>query len=104
MKRVFGISKLTFEESLKIINQIEGILYNRSIFPLSTDPNDFETLTSAPLLIRRPITNIPKPSVVDVPENTLYHWQNVSKTNQVIWKKWFQYYLNNLQQRSEWLC
>ncbi len=102
LKRTVGNSKLTFEEFLTVINQIEGILNSRPLIPLSSDPSDYEALSPGHFLIGRPINSISEPSLTDLADNKLSHWQRVTKINQLIWKKWSRDYLNNLHQRSKW--
>ncbi|GBO39702.1 hypothetical protein AVEN_123231-1 [Araneus ventricosus] len=102
LKRTVGNLKLTIEEFLTVVNQIEGVLNSRPLIPLSSDPNDFSTLTPGHFLIGRPISSIPEPQLVNVPNNRLSSWQKVQKLNQIIWQKWSRDYLNNLQQRGKW--
>ncbi|GFX89181.1 uncharacterized protein TNCV_20771 [Trichonephila clavipes] len=58
LKRAVGNLKMTLEEFLTIITQIEGILNSRPITPLSEDIDDLEVLTPGHFLIGRPITSI----------------------------------------------
>ncbi|GFV05357.1 integrase catalytic domain-containing protein [Trichonephila clavipes] len=100
LKRAVGNLKLTLEEFLTIITQIEGILNSRPITPLSEDIDDLEVLTPGHFLIGRPITSISEPNLLDKTENTLSRWQKLTKIVQHIWTKWSRDYLNNLQQRN----
>ncbi|GFW05957.1 uncharacterized protein TNCV_4477511 [Trichonephila clavipes] len=102
LKRAVGNLKLTLEEFLTIITQIEGILNSRPITPLSEDIDDLEVLTPGHFLIGRPITSISEPNLLDKTENTLSRWQKLTKIVQHIWTKWSHDYLNNLQQRNKW--
>ncbi|GFV23771.1 integrase catalytic domain-containing protein [Trichonephila clavipes] len=102
LKRAVGNLKLTLEEFLTIITQIEGILNSRPITPLSEDIDDLEVLTPGHFLIGRPITSISEPNLLDKTENTLSRWQKLTKIVQHIWTKWSRDYLNNLQQRNKW--
>lgn len=70
---------------------------------MSSDPNDFDTLTPGHFLIGRPINAFPTPSLTEISDNKLSRWQKVTKINQIIWQKWTRDYLNNLQQRGKWL-
>ncbi|GFY20108.1 integrase catalytic domain-containing protein [Trichonephila clavipes] len=76
LKRAVGNLKMTLEEFLTIITQIEGILNSRPITPLSEDIDDLEVLTPGHFLIGRPITSISEPNLLDKTENTLSRWQN----------------------------
>ncbi|GFW97257.1 uncharacterized protein TNCV_4784711 [Trichonephila clavipes] len=102
LKRAVGNLKMTLEEFLTIITQIEGILNSRPITPLSEDIDDLEMLTPGHFLIGRPITSISEPNLLDKIENTLSRWQKLTKIVQHIWTKWSRDYLNNLQQRNKW--
>ncbi|GFU16846.1 integrase catalytic domain-containing protein [Trichonephila clavipes] len=96
LKRTVGNLKMTLEEFLTIITQIEGILNSRPITPLSEDIDDLEVLTPGHFLIGRPITSISEPNLLDKTENTLSRWQKLTKIVQHIWTKWSRDYLNNL--------
>ncbi|GFU49715.1 integrase catalytic domain-containing protein [Trichonephila clavipes] len=102
LKRAVGNLKMTLEEFLTIITQIEGILNSRPITPLSEDIDDLEALTAGHFLIGRLITSIYEPNLLDKTENTLCWWQKLTKIVQHIWTKWSRDYLNNLQQRNKW--
>ncbi|GFV85651.1 integrase catalytic domain-containing protein [Trichonephila clavipes] len=84
LKRAVGNLKMTLEEFLTIITQIEGILNSRPITPLSEDIDDLEVLTPGHFLIGRPITSISEPNLLDRTENTLSRWQKVTKIVQHI--------------------
>ncbi|GFV26887.1 integrase catalytic domain-containing protein, partial [Trichonephila clavipes] len=62
LKRAVGNLKMTLEEFLTIITQIERILNSRPITPLSDDIDDLEVLTPGHFLIGRPITSISEPN------------------------------------------
>ncbi|GFT61153.1 integrase catalytic domain-containing protein [Trichonephila clavipes] len=87
LKRAVGNLKMTLEEFLTILTQIEGILNSRPITPLSEDIDDWEVLTPGHFLIGRPITSISEPNLLDKTENTLSRWQKLTKIVQHIWTK-----------------
>jgi hypothetical protein len=102
LKRVVGNYKLTYEEFLTVLVQVEGILNSRPLYPLSAELDDFEILTPGHFLVGRPITAIAEPSVVQVADNKLTAWQKLTKIIQVIWKNWSNNYMSTLQQRNKW--
>jgi hypothetical protein len=102
LQRTLGNNKLTLEEFETIIIQVEGILNSRPLVPLSSDINEFEVLTPAHFLIGRPITMIPEPQIINLADNRLSRWQQMTKYIQIIWKRWQRDYLNHLQQRQKW--
>ncbi|GBM32032.1 hypothetical protein AVEN_127373-1 [Araneus ventricosus] len=105
LRRVMKNSKVSIEEILTIISQIEGILNSRPLTPLSCDPTDLSVLTAGHFLIERPITSVVGPEIIDTPpapDNRLSRWQRTTKVVQFIWKRWHCDYLNHLQRRSKW--
>nr|XP_042900823.1 uncharacterized protein LOC122269859 [Parasteatoda tepidariorum] len=102
-KRVVGSARLTLEEFLTVITQIEGILNSRPLTPLPSDTDEFQVLTPGHFLIGKPINSIPEPNFIDKKDNLLNRWQRVQKLVQTIWRHWQNSYLSHLQQRSKWL-
>ncbi|XP_055944365.1 uncharacterized protein LOC129975327 [Argiope bruennichi] len=84
LKRVVGNARLTMEQFLTIVIQIEGILNSRPLTPLSSDPNNFEILTPGHFLIGRPINCIADPDYSERKDNLLSQWQILSKMVQTI--------------------
>lgn len=103
LKRVVGSSKLTLEEFLTIVIQIEGILNSRPLYPLSSDSDDFQVLTPGHFIIGKSLNSLPEPNLVEKKEHLLDRWQRSQKYVQVIWKHWSKNYLSHLHQRSKWL-
>ncbi|XP_054709076.1 sodium/hydrogen exchanger 3-like [Uloborus diversus] len=103
LKRGVGSTKLTLEEFITVITQIEGILNSRPLSPLSTDTDDLQVLTPGHFLIGKPINSLPEPNFLDKRDNLLNRWQKTQKIVQTIWKYWQNSYLSHLQQRSKWL-
>ncbi|GFV06556.1 integrase catalytic domain-containing protein [Trichonephila clavipes] len=58
--------------SLTTLNQIEGVLNSRPLYPLSCDPEDFDALTPGYFLVGRPITAIAEPSLTEVSDNSAF--------------------------------
>ncbi|UYV83333.1 hypothetical protein LAZ67_23000609 [Cordylochernes scorpioides] len=63
LKKVIGSSLLTFEELTTFLTQNEATLNQRSLTPLSEDPNDLEALTPAHFLSIRGKWKSAKPNV-----------------------------------------
>ncbi|UYV80338.1 hypothetical protein LAZ67_18002516 [Cordylochernes scorpioides] len=92
---------LNFEELNTLTSQIEACLNSRLLYPMSSDPNDFNPLTPGHFLIGRPLTALPEPSY-HPNDNYLTRWKLIQKARDVLWQRWSREYLNNLQQRSKW--
>ncbi|GFY03808.1 integrase catalytic domain-containing protein [Trichonephila clavipes] len=70
LKRVVGNIRLTYEEFLTVIIQIEGMLNSRPLVPLSSDLDDLNVLTPSHFLIGRSITSIVEPDLTNLNENS----------------------------------
>ncbi|GBN80111.1 hypothetical protein AVEN_274764-1 [Araneus ventricosus] len=103
LKRVVGNAHLTLEEFLTIILEIESVLNSRPLTPLSTEFDNFETLSPGHFLIGRSLTSIVEPDLLNISENRLSKWKKITKYSQQIWRLWKKDYLNTLQQRSKWM-
>ncbi|GBL82661.1 hypothetical protein AVEN_176041-1 [Araneus ventricosus] len=102
LKRVIGGQKLTLEEFITILAEIEGVLNSRPLTPLSPEFDDFETLSPGHFLIDRPINGIVEPLLREIKETRLSKWQKITKFSQSLWTVWKRDYLCNLQQRYKW--
>ncbi|GFU77525.1 integrase catalytic domain-containing protein [Trichonephila clavipes] len=87
LKRVVGNIRLTYEEFLTVIVQIEGMLNSRPLVPLSSDLDDLNVLTPSHFLIGRSITSIAEPDLTNLNENRLDNWQKITQIIQLIWKR-----------------
>ncbi|XP_025192771.1 uncharacterized protein LOC112592843 [Melanaphis sacchari] len=63
--RSIGTHKLTSEEFLTLLTQVEATLNSRPLCALSNDPNDFEALTPSHLLTLEPSTSLPDPTLTN---------------------------------------
>ncbi|XP_070072652.1 uncharacterized protein [Drosophila takahashii] len=99
---------LTFEELQTVFLDVEAILNSRPIAPASDDPNDFNALTPAHLLIGTELTSAPESSLhhsSDAPGKEMRYldrWQRVTYLKQQFWSIWHRDYIHNLQQRGKW--
>ena len=62
-KQIVGNTKLTFEELMTVLTQIESCLNSRPLAPLPCDEDGIEALTPGHFLIGQPLKSIPDPSV-----------------------------------------
>ncbi|GFT09237.1 integrase catalytic domain-containing protein [Trichonephila clavipes] len=65
LKRVAGNSSLTLEEFITLLAEIEAVLNSRPLSPLSSDFDDFETLSPGHFLMGRPVTAIVEPQLIN---------------------------------------
>ncbi|XP_054287839.1 uncharacterized protein LOC129003567 [Macrosteles quadrilineatus] len=102
LKRVVGNQILTFEEFSTLLTKVEAVLNSRPLCSLSTDPNEYETLTPGHFLIGEPLVAIPQTDLTNLPQNRLSRWQMIQQAQRSFWKVWSQDYLHQLQQRYKW--
>ncbi|GFW23877.1 integrase catalytic domain-containing protein [Trichonephila clavipes] len=100
LKRVVGVTSLTFEELSTLSNQIEACLNSRPLCVLSSSPYYPCVLTPGHFLIGKALTAIPQPKVTD----DLRHcdrWRLLTRMTQHFWNRWSSEYLTLLQSRSK---
>lgn len=102
LKRILMNECLTFEQFLTLLVTIEGILNSRPLCPMSSNPNDYRSLTPAHFLIGRPVTSIPETNLETVKQNRLTLHQHIQQLKQAFWKRWSKEYLTHLQVRTKW--
>jgi hypothetical protein len=100
--RVVGNAHLTFEECSTVLTQVESILNSRPLCPLSTDPNDYLSLSPGHFLVGRPLTAPVSAQLIDVPEHRLTCYQRLEKIRQHFWSRWNKEYISELQTRTKW--
>lgn len=94
---------LTIEEFSTLLCEIEACLNSRPITQMTSDPDDFESLTPGHFLIGSSLKSIPGPDLTDVKENRLTRWQLTQQLHQHFWKRWSAEYLQKLQSRPKWI-
>lgn len=102
LKRIIGTLKLTYEQFITVLIQIEGILNSRPLVPLSSDPSDLQALTPSHFLIGRTLTAHPEPDIRDVKQNRLSKFQLIQQVQQHFWARWRKEYLSELQIQVKW--
>lgn len=103
LKRIAGVTRLTFEELSTLTVQIEAILNSRPLSPESNDPNDLRALTPGHFLIGQALTTIPDPDLTSTATNRLVRWQLIQLMTQQFWKRYNAEYISRLQQRPKWM-
>jgi hypothetical protein len=102
LKRVIGLTSLTYEEMYTVLTQIEACLNSRPLTPISNDPNDLIALSPSHFLIGDLLTAPVEHDVTPLPINRLSRWQYVEQLRQHFWKRWSVDYLTQLQPRRKW--
>ena len=85
LRRTIGDTLLTFEASVTLLTQIEGLLNSRPLEPLSEDPEDVIALTPGHFLIGTTLNSVPEPSLLNLNESRLSKWQLIQRMTQQFW-------------------
>ena len=102
LRRVAGPRRLTYEEFSTVLVEIEAVLNNSPLSPLSDGPDDLDPLTPAHFLVGSSLASFPQPSSQDVVLDRLSHWDLVKGMRDYFWTRWAREYLHSLQQRAKW--
>jgi transposase InsO family protein len=107
LKKVIGLSVLTFEEFRTLLCDIEAIMNSRPLVPVSDDPNDLQALT--PNMIVTAKTFRPHPLGVpkkmkssDIRIHPHDRWVYVQSLVATFWARWSKEYVTALQAREKW--
>lgn len=102
LRRVLGLTNLTFEEMATCLIQVEAILNSRPLTPLSNDPSDLTPLTPAHFLIGRSLVMLPHPQIESTNITNLQRFRRVEYLKQHFWHRFSQEYILWLQERTKW--
>ncbi|XP_073841504.1 uncharacterized protein [Musca autumnalis] len=102
LNRTLANTRLTFEELVTALVEIEAILNSRPISPMSSDPSDLEALTPGHFITGSALRSLPEREVTTTNINNLEHWAQITAIKQRFWKKWHHEYINELQVRNKW--
>jgi hypothetical protein len=83
--------------------EVESIVNNRPITPVSANPDDLDALTPNDILLLRPGNTLPC-GIFD--SNDTYsrrRWRQVQYLSGLFWKRWKDEYLHLLQVRQKWV-
>ena len=88
-----------------LFREVESIVNDRPITPLSDDPNDLEALTPSHLLKFRPEHPVPLLGLIGLMETDHFRrcWKHVQLLAEKFWNRWVSEYLPNLQRRQRWV-
>lgn len=102
LRRVLGLTNLTFEEMATCLIQVEAILNSRPLTPLSNDPSDLTPLTPAHFLIGRSLVMLPHPQIQSTNISQLQRFRRVECLKQHFWNRFSQEYILWLQEKTKW--
>ena len=103
LSRVVGEVKLTFEELLSVLTQIEACLNSRPLTALPYgEDSGIEVLTPGHFLIGRLLEALPDPAESYQPLPLLKRWHLCQALVRHFWNRWSSEYLPALQKMTKW--
>ncbi|VDI68568.1 Hypothetical predicted protein [Mytilus galloprovincialis] len=93
---------LNDEQLLTLMAEVEKILNDRPITPVSDDPNDPSVLTPNMLLLMKSNSCIPSGIFKKTDIYARRWWKQVQYLANVFWRRWIREYLPTLQMRPKW--
>ena len=95
--------QLLSEESLTTtMAEVERIMNDRPLTPVSTDPRDFNALTPSQLLLLKPNPCLPLGSFGEDSNYCRRRWKQIQYLADLFWRRWIREYLPLLQSRQKW--
>ncbi len=102
LKAISQEQLLTDEQLHTFMTEVEKILNDRPITPVSDDPRDPPALTPSMLLLMKTNTSIPQGVFRKQDVYAQRWWKQVQYLANVFWKRWLHEYLPTLQARQKW--
>ncbi|CAK1591284.1 unnamed protein product [Parnassius mnemosyne] len=102
LKRVIGVSTMTYEELTTVLTQIEACLNSRPLSILPDNHSDPAPLTPGHFLVGEALVIVPERNYEHSNISTLRRWQMTQRMVQDFWRRWSKEYLVNCLQRYKW--
>ena len=103
LKKIVGTVKLTFEELITVLTQIEACLNSRPLVSINNHSDDsIEVLTPGHFLIGRPLTCLPDPDTSTPSMSLLRRWHLCQYLVRHFWNRWSVEYPSTLNKYSKW--
>ena len=105
LKKIFGKAMLDAEKLATVFAEVDAQINSRPLTYLSADPDDFQVITPAQILIGRDLQSSPAKAVSNVETTSSaitkrfqYHQRLVNQ----FWKRWNTEYLKSLIPLKKW--
>lgn len=97
LRKVLGNARLSFDEPLTVLIEVEATLNSRPLTYDYDSPND-EVLTPAHLMYGRRLTPLPESQEVEEDISCNRRYRYVNERLQHFWKRWHREYLTDLRE------
>lgn len=101
LRRTIGEQKLTYEQFMTLLTEVEACLNSRPLCALTEDIDDLDYLTPGHFLVNGPLLSLPH-GETNSQLNIRNRWKLVEQMHLHIWKRWSSEYLHHMQIRSKW--
>ena len=102
LRVIAGRQTLDDESLVTFLAEVERILNDRPLVPLSDDIRDPDPLTPSKLLLLRDNSCVPEGTFQSAESNLRRRWKQANYLADVFWKRWIKDYLPLLQTRNRW--
>lgn len=96
LSKTLGNARLSYEDYVTVLTQVEANMNTRPLTPLSEDPEEIDVLTPGHFLTGSSLAVLPDPDYTDIPVNRLKHYQQLQQLVQQHWIRWKREYLTEL--------
>ena len=103
LRAILGETKVTDEELLTAVVEVEGILNSRPLTYCSSDPNDEHVLTPNHFLYGQVGGQLAPRVIDDIAFNPRNRWRFVQDLINKCWRRWMKEYLSTLNTRNKWV-
>ena len=103
LKAILGETRLTDEELLTAVVEVEGLLNSRPLTYCSDDPKDEPVLTPNHFLIGQAGGQLAPRVAEDLACSPRHRWKYVQQLVTQVWRRWNKEFLSLLQTRGKWL-
>ncbi|XP_058449212.1 uncharacterized protein LOC131429180 [Malaya genurostris] len=99
--KTIGQCKLSYEDFVTLLTQIEANMNTRPLTPLSEDPSELDVLTPGHFLTGSSLGALPDPDYTKIQPNRLKHYQQLQQLIQQHWVRWKKEYLTEINSQHQ---
>lgn len=102
LRSLIGQQLLTDEGLLTVMAEVERIMNDRPLTPVSSDSKDPEVLTPSSLLLLRGVPSVPLGTFNRDDSCTKRWWRQAQYMSDLFWRRWIREYVPQLIARQKW--